>query len=74
MFLFRNSNMPMPVNDIIMEEFKKLQGMHTSLADYSVLINYVSYVVNLPWNKSTKETLDLEKAKSVNINKIGFYY
>lgn len=61
----------MPVNDIIMEEFKKLQGMHTSLADYSVLINHISYVVHLPWNKSTLETLDLEKAKNVDINEIG---
>lgn len=50
-----------------MKEFKNLQSMHSGHSDYSVLFNYLNYVVNLPWNKSTEETLDLEKAKSVGI-------
>jgi len=59
--------MPIPIQKVIMEEFKRLHEMSTSNPDYSVLINYISYVANLPWNKHTNETLDLEKAKDVNI-------
>lgn len=50
-----------------MKEFKRLHEMNTSHPDYSVFINYISYVANLPWSKRTIETLDLEKAKNVNI-------
>jgi len=58
--------MPTTVHKVIMNEFKRLSEMSTSNPDYSVFINYISYVANLPWNKSTKETLDLEKAKNVD--------
>lgn len=63
--LFRNANMPNPVNDLIMNEFNKLKEMSGGHPDYSIFLNYVSYVVNLPWNKTTEESLDLEKAKKV---------
>lgn len=59
--------MPTAIHEVIMNEFKRLHEISSSHPDYSVYINYISYVANLPWNKSTKETLDLEKAKSVNI-------
>jgi len=59
--------MPKPVYDSIMKYFNRLLEMYTGNPDYSVLINYVNYVVKLPWNKSTKETLDLVKAKHVDI-------
>jgi len=58
--------MPTSIHKVIMNEFKRLSKMMTSNPDYSVFTNYISYVSNLPWNKSTKETLDLEKAKNVD--------
>lgn len=61
----RNSNMPKPVYDSIMVEFNKIQEMNPCISDYSILIQYLNFVVKLPWNISTKETLDLKKAKSV---------
>lgn len=61
----KNSGMPPPIHQIIMKEFRRLQEMSTSNPDYSVSINYISYVAKLPWNKRTIETLDLEKAKNV---------
>ncbi|KAF0772871.1 lon protease 2, peroxisomal-like [Aphis craccivora] len=67
----KGSDMPIPVHKEIMKEFKRLHEMSTSNPDYSVLINYISYVANLPWNKRTEETLDLEKAK--NMLKLNHY-
>lgn len=63
---FSNANMPKPVYDIVIKDFNRLLKINSLQGDYSVYLNYVSYVVNLPWNKSTKETLDLEKARKVN--------
>jgi ATP-dependent Lon protease len=60
--------MPAPVYDVIIKDFNRLLKMNSFQSDYSVYLNYVNYVVNLPWNKSTKETLDLEKARNVNIS------
>lgn len=59
--------MPVSVHDLVMKEFKRLAEMNIFNPDYSIFINHLSYVVNLPWNKSTKETLDLNKAKSVGV-------
>lgn len=61
----KDSGMPTSIHKMIMKEFKRLCEMNTSNPDYSVSINYISYVANLPWNKRTNETLDLEKAKNV---------
>lgn len=59
--------MPKSVYDIILNEFNRLKLISTISPEYTVMVNYVNYVINLPWNKSTKETLDLEKAKNVQI-------
>jgi len=59
--------MPTSIHKVIMNEFKRLCEMSTINPDYSRSINYISYVADLPWNKRTNETLDLEKAKNVNI-------
>lgn len=53
-----------------MKEFNRLQEMNTNNPEYSVSLQYLSYVVNLPWSKSSIETLDLEKAKSVSFSMI----
>lgn len=60
--------MPKSVHDSIMKEFNRLQEMSINNPEYSVSLQYLSYVVNLPWDKSSVETLDLEKAKSVSFS------
>lgn len=57
--------MPKPVHELVMSEFNRLQAISAGNPDYNLLINYLKYVVNLPWNKSTEETLNLEKAENV---------
>lgn len=59
--------MPSSVYDSVMKEFNKLREINIGHPDYSIIINYLNYVVNLPWAKTTEETLNLEKAKNVNI-------
>jgi len=58
--------MPTSIHKVVLKEFKRLCEMSTSNPAYSESINHISYVANLPWNKRTNETLDMEKAKNVN--------
>lgn len=57
--------MPKNVHDFISKEFTIIKGINSTNPDYAIIINYINYVINLPWNKSTKESLDLAKAKNV---------
>lgn len=60
--------MPPIVHDSIMKEFNRIIKLDNTHPEYFFLINHVSYVVNLPWNKVSTETLDFEKAKKVDDN------
>lgn len=44
------------------KELKKLERIHPSSPDYTVQLNYVETIVNLPWNEFTKDNFDLQKA------------
>ncbi len=39
--------------------------MHVASAEYSVQVNYVETLLDLPWNEFTKDKFDLKKAKTI---------
>ena len=47
------------------KELKKLERMHPSTPDYSVQLNYVETMLNLPWNEFTADNFDLKRAQRV---------
>ncbi|MCB9245772.1 MAG: endopeptidase La [Flavobacteriales bacterium] len=47
------------------KELDKLQRMNPSLPDYSVGLNYVELLLDLPWNEYSKDNFDLDKARKV---------
>lgn len=50
---------------IFQKEFDKLSTLNPQSPDYSVQVNYLQTMVNLPWNEFTKDDLDLKRAKRV---------
>ncbi len=46
-------------------ELNKLQRMHTAAAEYSVQVNYLETLVDLPWNEFTQDNLNLERARKI---------
>lgn len=50
---------------IFQKEFDKLSNLNPQSPDYSVQVNYLQTMVNLPWNEFTKDDLDLKRAKRV---------
>jgi len=53
------------VAELFDREFKKLQRMNPAAAEYSVQLNYLELLVDLPWNEYTKDNYDLKRARKV---------
>ncbi|MBR5823525.1 MAG: endopeptidase La [Paludibacteraceae bacterium] len=53
------------VRETFEREIRKLERMHPNSPDFSVQLNYVETIVNLPWNEFTKDNFDLKKAQKV---------
>jgi len=46
-------------------ELKKLRRMNQQAAEFSIQMNYLDMLVNLPWGEFTKDNLDLKHAQKV---------
>ncbi|CAK8719357.1 MAG: ATP-dependent Lon protease [Candidatus Electronema aureum] len=45
------------------KELARLERISPSSPEHSVARNYVDWILDLPWNKTTEDTLDLDKAE-----------
>ena len=53
------------VKEQVEKEIAKLEGMPAHSPDFSVQMNYVQTLVNLPWNEYTKDNFNLKTAERV---------
>src|ERR1700742_2915935 len=53
------------VKDHFNKELDKLARINPAAADYSVQINYLELLLDLPWNEFTKDKFDLKNAQKV---------
>jgi len=53
------------VNDHFTKELEKLARTNPAAADYSVQINYLELLLELPWNEFTKDNFDLKRAQRI---------
>jgi ATP-dependent Lon protease len=58
-------NMPQQALDKAMEELKKLRSMPPNAAEYSVLMNYIDWIIALPWNDLKESEVDLKGAQKI---------
>jgi len=47
------------------KEIGKLQRINPAAAEYSVILNYLDLMVELPWNEITKDNFDLKRAGKI---------
>jgi ATP-dependent Lon protease len=47
------------------KELKKLQRMNAQAAEYSIQLNYLEIMVELPWNEYTQDNFDLDHAQKI---------
>jgi ATP-dependent Lon protease len=53
------------VEKLFLKELEKLQRMNPQAAEYSVQLNYLDLLVDLPWGEFTKDNLDLKRAEKI---------
>ncbi len=53
------------VADHFQKELDKMGRMNPAAADYSVQINYLELLLDLPWNEFTKDNFDLKRAQKI---------
>ncbi|MFA6200316.1 MAG: endopeptidase La [Bacteroidales bacterium] len=51
--------------ELFHKELLKLERMHSSSPDYSVQLNYLNFMIELPWCEYTTDNFDLFKAKKI---------
>src|SRR5947207_1684637 len=56
------NGLPEDVKNIAFKEIERLQQMSPSVAEYAITRNYLDYLINLPWNKMTEDSLDINVA------------
>jgi ATP-dependent Lon protease len=47
------------------KEMDKLKYIHPSSPEYSVSRSYIEFTLDMPWNSSTQDDLDIEKAQKI---------
>ncbi len=47
------------------KQLRRLESMHPEAAEYSMLRTYLDWLVDLPWSRTTRDNLDLKKARKV---------
>jgi len=61
----KKKKLPKEARARVNQEFKKLKMMSPMSAEATVVRNYLDWILALPWNKKTKDTLDLQKAETI---------
>ncbi|MGD8471532.1 MAG: endopeptidase La [Desulfobacteraceae bacterium] len=61
----KRARMPEEAGKEAIKQLKRLEQMHPDSAEATVSRNYLDWLVDLPWAKSSKDHIDIARAKSV---------
>jgi len=60
-----SAKMPKEVEEIALKELAKLERIPPGMPEYTVVRNYLDYLIELPWSKETEDNLDLKRARKI---------
>lgn len=63
--LMKEKDMPEDAREKGLSELKKLRVMPPSSAEYTVVRNYVDWILDLPWNNLKETNIDIVEARSI---------
>jgi ATP-dependent Lon protease len=61
----RKSGMPKEARDEAGKQLRRLEQMHSDSAEAAIIRTYLDWMVEVPWQKSTKDMLDIAYARKV---------
>jgi ATP-dependent Lon protease len=59
------NGLPEEVQKVAFKELERLSQMSPAVAEYAITRNYLDWLINLPWTKSTADTLDIANATRI---------
>ena len=59
------NSLPEEVQKVAFKELERLGQMSPAVAEYAITRNYLDWLINLPWTKSTADTLDIANATRI---------
>ena len=59
------AGMPEEAKETALKELDRLSKMNPSSAEYTVSRTYLDWLVEMPWNKSTEDRIDIEEARKI---------
>ncbi len=61
----RQARMSKEANQEAAKQLKRLEKMHPDSAESTVVRTYLDWLVDMPWNKSSRDVIDIKRAKKV---------
>lgn len=59
------SQLPESIHTVAMRELERLEKTDSSSPDYSIGLNYIEYLLSLPWHHFSEDNLDLKRAENL---------
>jgi ATP-dependent Lon protease len=60
-----SARMPAHALQVAERELEMLSKISPNAAEYTIGLTYIDYLITLPWNKKTEDTLDLHRAETI---------
>ena len=61
----KDKNLPKEIEEKALKELSRLDKLNPSSPDYSIILNYLDWILDLPFNVFTEDTKDLSLAKEI---------
>jgi len=61
----KKAKMPKDAEEESQKQLSRLDQMHPDSAESSIVRTYLDWMVDIPWSKSTKDKLDIKRAKKI---------
>ncbi|MDE0119436.1 MAG: endopeptidase La [Bdellovibrionales bacterium] len=61
----KSAQMPEKAQKEVLKQISRMEKMHPESSEASMIRGYLDWVIELPWNKSTEDNLDLDRARSI---------
>ena len=60
-----STGLPPDIVEAGLAECDRLDGLDPSAPEYSISLNYLEFILSLPWDKTTRDDLDIHRAEEV---------
>jgi ATP-dependent Lon protease len=63
--MIKRARMPQAALEEALKQLRRLEQMHPDSAESSVVRTYLDWLTEMPWQKATKDVIDIQQAKTV---------